>query len=98
MKYIKLIFGLGLIPLGVFIGSYISIGAGNAAILGGIFGGILCCILFWSGSHWSGSYSLDEQHQVNNNVNKQAIDNTLRSVQEAHIEGQIHHSHEHFHF
>jgi hypothetical protein len=89
MKYIKVIVGLGLIPLGVFVGSYISIGGGNGAILGGILGGTLCCILFWSGPHWPGSYSLDEQHQVNNNVNKQTIDNTVRSVQEAQVEDQI---------
>src|SRR5690349_9436212 len=89
MKYIKVIVGLGLIPFGVFVGSYINIGGGNGAILGGILGGILCCILFCSGPHWPGSYSLDEQHQVNNNVNKQAIDNTVRSVQEAQVEDQI---------
>ena len=83
MKYLKVIVGLGLLPLGVFVGSYIHIGGGNGAILGGILGGILCCILFW------GSYSLDEQYQRSNNVNKQAIDQTVRSVQEAHLEDQI---------
>jgi hypothetical protein len=91
MKYIKVIVGLGLIPLGVFVGSYINIGGDNGAILSGILGGTLCCILFWSGPHWPGSYNLDEQHQVNNNVNKQAIDNTVKSVQEAHLEDQIRH-------
>jgi hypothetical protein len=89
MKYIKIIVGLLLIPLGIFVGSYISLGGGNGAILGGILGGILCCILFWSGPHWLSSSSLDEQYQVNNNVDKQAIDNTVRSVQEAQLEDQI---------
>ena len=34
MKYLKVIVGLGLIPLGVFVGSFISIGEGNGAVLG----------------------------------------------------------------
>ncbi len=89
MKYIKVIVGLVLIPLGIFVGSYISLGGGNGAILGGILGAILCCILFWSGPHWPSSYRLDEQYQVNNNVDKQALDNTVRSVQEAQLEDQI---------
>ena len=90
MKYIKVIVGLVLIPLGIFVGSYISLGGGNGAILGGILGGILCCMLFWSsGPHWSSSNSLDEQYQVHNNVDKQAIDNTIRSMKEAQLEDQI---------
>jgi hypothetical protein len=61
MKYLKVIVGLGLIPLGVFAGSFIRLGGGNGAILGGILGVILCCILFWSSApHWPGSASLDE--------------------------------------
>ena len=55
MKYLKVIVGLGLIPLGVLVGSFISLGGGSAVILGGIIGVILCCILFWSSwLHWPG--------------------------------------------
>ena len=89
MKYMKVIGGLVLIPLGVFVGSYISLGGGNGAILGGILGSVLCCVLLLSGQDGPGSSSLDEQYQVNNNVDQQAIDNTLRSVQEAHLEDQM---------
>ena len=90
MKYLKVIVGLGLIPLGVLVGSFISLGGGNGALLGGILGVILCCMLFWSsGPHWSSSNSLDEQYQVHNNVDKQAIDNTIRSMKEAQLEDQI---------
>ncbi len=90
MKFIKVMVGLGLIPLCIFIGGYIPIGDGNAAIIGGIIGCILCFIVISYGSRgkrafWTRSNSLEEQHQVNNNVNKQAIDNTLRGVQEAHL-------------
>lgn len=77
MKYLKLILGLALIPLGIFIGSFIHLGRGTGAIIGGILGGVLCCVLFW------GSYSLDEQHRVSRNVNKEALDEKLLSVQEA---------------
>ncbi len=96
MKYVKLIVALGLIPLGIFIGSYISIGGGSAAILGGILGIILCCILIGSGRRrksgfWLGAETLDEQHRVYNNINNQEIDKMLSSVREAHTEDQIHH-------
>ncbi len=82
MKYLKIIVGLGLIPLGVFAGSYAIFDGGNGAFLGGILGGILCCLLFWSVP------SLDEQHQINNNVNKEALDKAASSLQEAQIEEQ----------
>jgi len=88
MKYLKVIVGLGLIPLGVFAGSYIGVGGGTGAILGGILGGILCCFFFWSAPHWLGSDRPDEHYQVNN-ADKQAMDNTVKSVQEAHIEDEI---------
>jgi len=96
MKYIKLIVALGLIPLGIFVGSYIPIAGGSAAILGGILGIFLCCILIGSGRRrksgfWLGAETLDEQHQVYNNVNNQAISQMLSSVREAHTEDQIRH-------
>jgi hypothetical protein len=88
MKYMKVIVGLALIPLGVLIGSFISIGGGSVAIFGGILGGILCYILLYR-LHWRGSDSLNEQYQLNN-VDEQSIENTVRSVNEAHIEDEIH--------
>jgi hypothetical protein len=90
MKYLKIIIGLGLIPLGVFAGSFISLGGGSAAILGGIVGGILCCILFWSSApHWQGFASLEELYMDNSDKKKEAIDNTVRSMREAQIEDDL---------
>jgi len=83
MKYIKIIIGLGLIPLGVFAGSYVIFDGGNGAFLGGVLGGILCCLLFWSVP------TLDEQHQISNNVDKEALDKVNRSLQEARIEEMV---------
>jgi hypothetical protein len=90
MKYLKVIVGLGLIPLGFFAGSFISIGVGSAAILGGILGLILCCMLFWSSwPHWQGSASLDELYMDNSDKKKQAIDNTVRRMREVQIEDEL---------
>lgn len=90
MKHMKVIAGLGLIPLGVFVGSFISIGAGNGAILGGILGVILCCMLFWSSwPHWSSTASLDELYMDNSDKKKQAIDTPVRSMREVQIENDL---------
>ena len=89
MKYLKVIGSLGLIPLGVFVGSFIRLGGGSAAILGGLLGLLLCCILFWSSwPHWPGSARLDELYMDNSDKKKQAIDNTVRSMRNAHIENE----------
>jgi hypothetical protein len=90
MKYLKVIVALGLIPLGVFAGSFIRFGGGNAAILGGILGVILCCILFWSSApHWPGSASLDELYMDDSDKKKQAIDETVRSMRETQVEDEL---------
>jgi hypothetical protein len=90
MKYLKVIVGLGLIPLGVFVGSFISLGGGSAVILGGIVGVILCCILFWSSAtHWPGSASREELYMDNSDKQKQAIDNTVRNMREVQIEDDL---------
>src|SRR3989440_7890441 len=90
MKYLKVIGGLGLIPLSVFAGSFISLGGGSAAILGGLLGVILCCLLFWSSApHWPGSATLDELYMDNSDKKKQAIDNTVRRMREAQIEDAL---------
>jgi len=90
MKYLKVIVGLGLIPLCVFLGSFISLGGGNGAILGGILGVILCCMLFWSSwLHWPGSASLEELYQDDSLKQKQAIDETVKKMREAQIEDEI---------
>jgi len=86
MKYIKIIVGLGLIALGAFIGSHISIGGGSAALLGGIAGAILYCVLDWFASRrhirfWPSSSHLNEQFQVNNGVD-QPIDAVAGKLKE----------------
>jgi hypothetical protein len=47
MKYIKVIVGLGLIPLGVFVGSYINIG-GATEQFSAVFL-VVPCVAFYSG-------------------------------------------------
>ena len=90
MKYLKIIVGLALIPLGVLVGSFFSLGGGSAVILGGILGVILCCMLFWaSWPHWPGSASLDELYMDNSDKKKEAIDNTVRSMREVQIEDDL---------
>ncbi len=90
MKYLKVIVGLGFIPLGVLVGSFVSLGGGNGAVLGGILGVILCCMLFWSSwPHLPGSASLDELYQDNSDKKKQEINNTLRKMREVQIEDDL---------
>jgi hypothetical protein len=90
MKYLKVIVGLVLIPLCVFVGSFISIGEGNGAVLGGILGVILCCILFWSfWPHLPGSASQDELYLDNSYKKQQEIDDTVRKMREAQIEDDL---------
>lgn len=89
LKIVKIILGLLLIPFCAFVGSTIPLGGGNGAIIGGILGVILCCMLFWSRPSWANTSNLEEQHQVNSNVDKEILDKTIRSVQQAAIENEI---------
>jgi hypothetical protein len=90
MKYIKVIVGLALIPLGVLGGSYIHLGNGSAAILGGILGGVFCCILYWSsGPHWSKSSRLEERYQSTHNMDARTMDNTIGSIREHQIQSEM---------
>ncbi len=86
MKYVQVIFFLGLIALGVFVGSYISLGGGNGALLGGILGVLLYCLINWFGSRWSGSrgksgFLPDSQEAIENTAG-------LNSAQQALLEEQ----------
>ncbi|GHO90933.1 hypothetical protein KSF_009810 [Reticulibacter mediterranei] len=63
MKYLKILVGLGLIPLGAFAGSHVIIADGTGAALGGLPGGILYCLLFWSAPGL-------EPQQIRHNVDK----------------------------
>jgi hypothetical protein len=90
MKYVKVIAGLGLIPLGAFVGSFISRGGGNGAIIGGIAGLILCCILFFSfWPHYSRSANLDEFYMDNSDKQKQATDEMVQRMREAKINDEL---------
>lgn len=77
MKYLKILVGLGLIPLGAFAGSYVAIADGTGVVLGGIVGGILCCLLFWSVP------SLEQQQQIRHNVDEKALDQAATRFREA---------------
>ncbi|HXX76966.1 MAG TPA: hypothetical protein VEI53_00620 [Ktedonobacteraceae bacterium] len=93
MKYLKVIVGLGFIPIGVFVGSFISLGGGNGSILGGIAGIILCCILFFSSwPHWPRSASLDELYMDNSDKQKQATDEMVQRMREVQINDDLRYS------
>ena len=87
MKTLKVIVSLGIIPLCVYIGSFISLGGGNGAILGGILGCILFGIL-WFRPRRSSSDGLDMQYQPGY-TEKQGIEDAVRRVHQAHIEEEI---------
>lgn len=83
MKYLKILVGLGLVPLGAFAGSYVIIADGTGVVLGTVVGGILCCLLFWAGP------SLEEQHQISHNVDKKTLDQAATRFREAQNEELI---------
>ena len=87
MKPLKVIVSLGIIPLCVYIGSFISLGGGNGAILGGILGCFLFGIL-WFRPRRSVSNGLDMQYQPGY-AEKQGIEDVARRVHQAHIEEEI---------
>ncbi len=80
MKYLKVIVGLGLIPLGVLVGSFISLGGGSAVIFGGIVGVILCCMLFWSSFGAKGSLSRGFKSNTSSEVPDARIEQTTQSA------------------
>ena len=98
MKYIQVIFFLGLIALGVFVGSYLGLvdgsGVFGGAILGGILGGLLYGIINRFRARGKSGFGpsssrLDEEHQVNNSANTQARDTVVRKMQEGVLEERM---------
>ncbi|HYK84200.1 MAG TPA: hypothetical protein VEV19_02460 [Ktedonobacteraceae bacterium] len=82
MRIIAVILGLGLIPLGFIIGSYIRIGDGSAAVIGAIIGFVLFCLLSSLGIRNNSEFLTGS---------KEAMDKTsgLRKTQEFAIEEQL---------
>ena len=98
MKHLKFMVALGLIALGVFSGSYLGLidgsGVFGGAILGGILGGLLYCMIKAFGSRgksglWPASSRLGEEHWANNSGNTEVRDNMARRVQEGILEEQM---------
>lgn len=86
MKLLRLLLGLACLPLCVFIGSLIPIGAGNGLIVGLFLGIVLSCLFFMYGPGKKGpfptSYYLNQYHQMNGGVNRRAIENNTLSAWE----------------
>jgi hypothetical protein len=70
MKYFRLIFGLALIPIGAFLGSFVPIGKGSGIIIGFVVGFALSCLfLIYGPGHKKNqllnSYYLKRDQQLN---------------------------------
>lgn len=90
MNYRKGLLGLSIV-LGVFVGGYLgsvySEFVLGGAVFGGLLGGLAYFLINWAVSqriHGILPYdSLDEHHQVNNNVNAQTPEARVRGMQDA---------------
>jgi hypothetical protein len=79
MKYVRLVFGLALLPLCTWLGSLVPLGTGSGIVIGLLLGFVLSYLylrLFLA-------YGLGHQHQVNGEGNQQAGENTPFSLLEA---------------
>ena len=70
MKHFRLIFGLALIPIGAFLGSFVSIGKGSGILIGFVVGIALSCLfLIYGPGHKKNqllnSYYLKRDQQLN---------------------------------
>ncbi len=88
MNHLRMILGLILIPLCAWLGSWIPIATGNGTIIGVVVGIALSYLFLTYGpghkkSQLPTSYLLTQQHQDNNGINQQAIENTTLSAREA---------------
>jgi hypothetical protein len=86
MKHFRLIFGLVLIPISAFLGSFIPIGTGSGILIGFVVGIVLSYLfLIYGPGHKKNqlptSYYLNHLHQLNGGMNKQAIEDTASGAQ-----------------
>lgn len=91
MKYSKAIL-LGLIILGILVGGYLSLEYSGGiflegALVGGLFGVVLYYMINWAVSRRKSGVlpydRLDERHQFNNSVNRQAPEARFTGMQDA---------------
>ena len=88
MKHLRLVFGLALIPLCTFLGSFITVGSGSAVFIGLVVGITLSYLFLTYGpGHeeipYPKSYYLNKQHQFNGGVNQQVMEDATLHAQEA---------------
>lgn len=79
MKQLRVIFGLALVPLCAWLGSFVHIGTGNGIVIGFVLGIVLSYLFFAYGPghrkrQLPTSYYLNNQNQDNGGFNQQAID------------------------
>ena len=88
MKQLRLAFGLALIPLCAWLGSFIPVGTGSGIIIGLILGIVLSYLFLTYGpgrkkSQFPTSYYLNHQHEVNGGYNEQAIEKITLNTRKA---------------
>ncbi|HLX57892.1 MAG TPA: hypothetical protein VKR83_12785 [Ktedonobacteraceae bacterium] len=87
MKYLKLVFGLALIPIGVLLGSFVPIGAGSGILIGFLVGIVLSYFFLTYGpgrkkSQLPGSYYLNHDQQLNGGINQRAMEDIASGAHE----------------
>jgi len=88
MKQLRLVLGLALIPLCVWLGNFVPLGTGSGIIIGLVLGGVVSYLFLTYGpghkkSPLPTSYYLNHQHEINGGLNEQAIVNATLSGREA---------------
>ena len=86
MRRLKIVIGLALIPLGVLLGSFLPLGGGSAAIIGGLVGLVLCCVFLSLPTKHAvtgpTAFRTTSQHQDNGGLNQRAIEQATLMAQQ----------------
>ena len=77
MKYLRLVFGLALLPLCTWLGSLVPFGTGSGIVIGFFLGMVLSYLYLYL------TYSSSHQQQVNGEENQQARETNTFNVWEA---------------
>lgn len=88
MKQLRLALGLALIPLCVWLGSFIPVGTGSGIVIGLALGIILSYLFLTYGpgrkkNQLPTSYYLNHQHEFNGGYNEQAIEKITLNTRKA---------------